>query len=136
MLCRFLLHSKVSQFHIVFSIMIYHRILNIIPWLYSRTLLFICSIYNSLHLKIPNSQSTPPLALQTVSLWSNLHAIKSKPCKCAAQGILKVNFYSCATITITILEHLRFPRKSSCAQSLLLPPTAGDHIRYFRKDLF
>ena len=44
--------------------------------LYSRTLLFIRSIYTSLHLLIPNSQSVPPHdlsptpALATVRLFS------------------------------------------------------------------
>ena len=42
-----------------FSIMFYHRILNIVPW----TSLFIHCIYYSLHLLIPNSQSIPPLSL-------------------------------------------------------------------------
>ena len=44
-------------FFIFFSIMFYHRILNIVP---SRTLLFIHSLYNSSHLLIPNCQSIPP----------------------------------------------------------------------------
>ena len=49
-------------FFIFFSIMAYHRIVNIVfPMLYSRILLFIHSIYSSLHLLIPNSQSFPPL---------------------------------------------------------------------------
>ena len=39
--------------------MVYHRILNI-PVLYSRTLLFINSIYNDLHLLTPNSQYVFP----------------------------------------------------------------------------
>ena len=42
--------------------MVYHRILNILPSLHSRTLLFIYSIYNRLHLLIPTSHSIPPLA--------------------------------------------------------------------------
>ena len=55
-------------FFIFFSIMVYHRILNIV-----RTLLFIHSTYNSLHLLIPNSQSIPPPPLSplaTTSLFS------------------------------------------------------------------
>ena len=48
-------------FFMFFSIMVYHRILNIVlPVLYSRTLLFTHYIHNSLHLLIPNSQSIPP----------------------------------------------------------------------------
>ena len=38
-----------------FSIMVYHRVLNIVLILYSRTLLFIHLMYSSLHLLIPNS---------------------------------------------------------------------------------
>ena len=46
-------------FHI-FSIMVSHRILNIVHYAYSRTLTFIHSAYNSLYLLTPNSQSNPP----------------------------------------------------------------------------
>ena len=44
--------------NILFSIMLYPRILEFTV-LYSRTLLFIHSLYNGLHLLIPNSQSMP-----------------------------------------------------------------------------
>ena len=62
-------------FSILFSIIVYHRILFFIvlcfpqyipgywihfPMLSSRTLLFIYSLYNNLHLLIPNSQSLSP----------------------------------------------------------------------------
>ena len=56
---------------ILFSIMVYHRILNII--LYSRTLFFIRPMYNSWHLLIPNSHSFPLLPtfpLATTNLLS------------------------------------------------------------------
>ena len=45
--------------------MIYYRILNIVPVLYSRILLFTHPICNSLHLLTPNSYSipSPPLLL-------------------------------------------------------------------------
>ena len=50
-----------TVFCIFFSIMVYHRISNIVPCaIYSRTLLFIHSICNSLRLLTPNSQSVPP----------------------------------------------------------------------------
>ena len=49
-----------TSFLIFFSIMVYHRILSRVPVLYSKALLFIHPIYNSLHLLTPNSQSTPP----------------------------------------------------------------------------
>ena len=52
-------------FFIFFSIMVYHRILNIVPCVYSRALLFIHFLFNSLHLLTSNSQSIPlppPLA--------------------------------------------------------------------------
>ena len=45
-------------FFIFFSIMVYHRMLNIVPCAYTR-ILFIHSIYTRLHLPIPNSQSHP-----------------------------------------------------------------------------
>ena len=45
--------------------MVYHRILNVVPTLYSRTLLFIHPIYNSLPLLIPNSHSILP----SPALW-------------------------------------------------------------------
>ena len=61
-----------TLFSIFFSIMVYHRILNIVPVLYSGALLFIHPIYNSLHLLISDSHATPPspLALETTSLFS------------------------------------------------------------------
>ena len=57
-----------------FSIMVYHRVLNIVLILYSRTLLFIHLMYSSLHLLIPNSvhpSSTQlPFKSQVFSLLS------------------------------------------------------------------
>ena len=47
-------------FFMFFSIMVYHRIVTIVPVLYSRTLLFIHPLYNNLHLRIPNPRSFPP----------------------------------------------------------------------------
>ena len=40
--------------------MVYYRILNIIPLIYGRTLLFIHPIYNSLNPLISNVQYFPP----------------------------------------------------------------------------
>ena len=45
---------------IFFFIIVYHRILNIIPHTIQQDLLFILSIHTSLHLLIPNSQSLLP----------------------------------------------------------------------------
>ena len=42
-----------------FSIMVYHRILNV-PVLYSRTMLFIRLVYDSVHLLNPNFLSISP----------------------------------------------------------------------------
>ena len=62
-LYKFRLCSKVIQLYmyVFFSIMVCHRILNIVSVLYNRIMLFIHPIYCSLHLLIPNSQSFPPL---------------------------------------------------------------------------
>ena len=38
-----------------FSIMVYYKVLNIVPVLYNRTLLFIYFIYSSVYILIPNS---------------------------------------------------------------------------------
>ena len=67
MWCQSLLYSKLTQlytyrhsfFLIFFSTMVYHRILNIVPVLYS-SVLFIHLIYNSLPLPIPKPQPVPP----------------------------------------------------------------------------
>ena len=74
MLCSFLLFSKVihyacicTLFFIFFSIMVYHRILPIVPCASCSTLLFAHPMYNSLHLLIPNSQSLPPPALSPLA---------------------------------------------------------------------
>ena len=59
-------------FFIFLSILVYYKIFNKLPVWFSRTLLFIHIISNSLHLLIPNSQSipTPPPAMATTSLFS------------------------------------------------------------------
>ena len=58
-------------FYISFHL-VYYKIFNKLPVWFSRTLLFIHLISNSLHLLIPNSQSipTPPPAMATTSLFS------------------------------------------------------------------
>ena len=57
-------------FFIFSSTMVYHRILNIVPMLYSRSLLLIHPIYNSLHLLTPNSQPFRPPSPPIVNLKS------------------------------------------------------------------
>lgn len=72
MLCH--LHGKkVIYIFFSFSIMDYYRILNTAPVVYSRTLLFLCSICNRLWMLIPNFQSSLlhlPTALATTRLAS------------------------------------------------------------------
>ena len=48
------------MFFTFFSIMIYLRLLNILPWAVQQSLVFIYSVYNSLPLITPNSLSIPP----------------------------------------------------------------------------
>ena len=75
MLCQFLLYSKVIQLYIyIYSFPLWLIIGYWIefPLLYSRTLSFIHSIYKSLPLIIPNSNSIPPspiYPLATTSLF-------------------------------------------------------------------
>ena len=57
----FFMYIHVSILFIFFPIMVCLSTLNIIPCVYSRTLLFIHSMCNSLYLLIPNSQFIPPL---------------------------------------------------------------------------
>ena len=52
------LHTTI--FYILFQYALPQVIEYNCPVLYRRSLLFICSIYNSLHLLIPNSPSIPP----------------------------------------------------------------------------
>ena len=90
--CQFLVYSKVIELFIYthislylysfsYSILVYHRILNIVPVLYSRTLLFIHPGYIGLHLLIPNSQSNPPLLpLPLGNHKSGFHVCKSVFC--------------------------------------------------------
>ena len=57
-------------FFMFFSVMVYLRILNIVPHAINRTLLFTYSIYNSLYLLLPYSQPilhTSPLATSLFS---------------------------------------------------------------------
>ena len=60
-------------FFFIFFHMVYYKILNIVAVLYSRTLWFICFMYGTLYLLIPNSQFIPPPPLSplvTVSLFT------------------------------------------------------------------
>jgi len=62
-------------FFIFFPIMVYHWVLTVVPCAIQYELLFICSLYNSLHLLIPNSQfilphSVSSLATTGLSSWS------------------------------------------------------------------
>ena len=69
----------IYPFFIFFSIMIYHRIFNIVPCatinlyysIYSSlcSVLFVYPIYNGLYLLIPNSQSFPNVFSVSVSLF-------------------------------------------------------------------
>ena len=63
------------HFFIFFSSMIYPRKLDIVPVLYSKTLLFIQSKCNSLYLSTPNSQSIPLSLLP--SPWEVVRSITS-----------------------------------------------------------
>ena len=53
-----------------FSIIVYHKILNTVPLLCSRTLLFIHPIYTSLHLPIPPATTVPAFAAASLFLVS------------------------------------------------------------------
>ena len=68
-------------FLIFFSIMAYHRILNIVPCAIGPCCLFI--VYNSLYLLVPNFQSIPPppprqpvvyLLSKPIVLWTSLES--------------------------------------------------------------
>ena len=48
-------YTYIYSFFRFFSIIGYYKILNIVPWLYSRSLLFIYFIFSSVYLLIPNS---------------------------------------------------------------------------------
>ena len=79
MLCSFLLYQKSDSyiyFFMSFSIMVYHKILNIVPCAIQQDLIYtIYLIYTSWHLLIPNSQPFPlsPLPWQpqvsSLCLW-------------------------------------------------------------------
>ena len=65
----------IHSFLLFFSIMVYHRILNIVLLLYSRTLLFNHSVYKRLHLLTPTPtpslpQIPSPLALTSLFFMS------------------------------------------------------------------
>ena len=68
-----------SFFFIFVSTMVYHRMLNIVPYIYSRSL-FISSIHNSLHLLIlnlsllflgsPSTKTKSPQSLWALCFWT------------------------------------------------------------------
>ena len=55
---------------IFFSIMVYHRILDIVPVLYGRTLLFIHSMFSSFLYTCILSYLTALCSLQNLSSWT------------------------------------------------------------------
>ena len=55
---------------IFFSIMVYHKMLNMVPCAVGQDMLFIHSGHNSLHLLVPNSQPNLPFCWQSLSLFS------------------------------------------------------------------
>ena len=72
-----LLYSKVTHLHtwtfsffILVSLMVYYRILNIVPCAISRTLVFLHPTHNSLHLLIPNGQCFPPHPFSPLAIRS------------------------------------------------------------------
>ena len=71
MLCQFRVYILIYSFSYSFPLWFVTGYGIQFPVLYSRTLLFIHSIYNSLHLLTPNSQSIPfnPSPLATTSLF-------------------------------------------------------------------
>ena len=59
-------------FFFAFFCFIYYRILNIVPCAMQQDFVFYpSSLYNSLHLLTPNSQSIPPLHTQIISFISD-----------------------------------------------------------------
>ena len=66
-------------FIIFFSIMIYHRMLKRVPCVYSRTLLFIQSIWNSLHLGLKVQGEQMPVFYMVISHWFSLSQNLGKP---------------------------------------------------------
>ena len=55
---------------IFFSIMVYHKMLNMVPCAVGQDMLFSHSGHNSLHLLVPNSQPNLPFCWQSLSLFS------------------------------------------------------------------
>ena len=71
-------YTHIYTFFIFFSIMVYPRILNIVPMLYIRTLLFFHSIRNSLHPPNPHLRCIPlPPRLLLSNHKSILHVSES-----------------------------------------------------------
>ena len=94
---------------VFFSITVYHKILNRFPILYTRTLLFISSLSNRLHLLTPNSQSSPPHPpLVTMSL---LYVCESVSVSQVRSSVCHLRFHreviSC-TICLSLADGLRF----------------------------
>ena len=80
------MHSFSYSFHYGLSQDLYHRL----PELHRRTFLFIPSMYNRMHLLIPNTWSIP------ASSYSLLGICKSALYVCASLSVLKVSsFVSC-----------------------------------------
>ena len=97
-------------FFLFFSIMVYHRLLSIVP-VWSRAL-FIHPVYHSLHLLIPHSHCLPPIPSPTLSSFAS-PSIPGQPCLCsAAQRVWR------STCVLIGLGHLCFLQRQKVAVSL------------------
>ena len=97
-------------FFVFFSIMVYHRILSIVPLLCSMALLFIHSVYNSMHLLIPHSQSFPPPppgnhepVLYVCESVSSITSFEESRLKKLANYILVIKFFFLLWIMLLVL---------------------------------
>ena len=104
---------------IFFSIMVYHRVSNIVPSvIYSRNL-FIHSLYTSLHLQIPNSQSTPlpsclPLGILSLFSLSEVYFCFVDYFICV---IFYLNFFLICFFLATLGERNGKPVQYSCLEN-------------------
>ena len=104
--------------------------------LYGRTLLSIHSIYDSLHLPIPNSQSIPPspLTLQFSSVQS-LRRVRLfvTPWTAARQASLSIT-NSQSLLKLMSIESVMPSNCLILCHPLLLPPSIFSSIRVFSKE--
>ena len=102
-----ILQDKNSIIHVYLDFFLFHyRLLQDVEYSYNRTLLFIHSVYNRLHLLVPNSQSNPPQHHPPGNPKSIHGFLRGRLLKAVSSNCLSICFYHLAYAMVSINEEI------------------------------